>query len=444
MDVRKVIAINRFYAPDHSATAQLLTDLCEHLATPGGARVGGAKEKPGVKVTVITSRLAYDDPKATLPARETINGVTVRRVWTTRFGRAGLWGRALDYATFYLSATVALLVEARPGDTILAKTDPPLISVPASLVARLKGARLVNWCQDLFPETAACLGLRWAAGPLGKLLRKLRNRSLRTATTNVVLCNEMRRHLLAESVPAERIRVIHNWSDPAIRPRPRHRQPAEPFTICYSGNLGRAHAVDAVIELIERTRDIPNLRWRFVGGGVGTVKLQSHVREHEIVTVTFEGYAPRSQLSESLARADAHLVALDPACEGLIHPSKIYGILASGRPAIFLGSATGSVARMLAPPGGPIQKAHDCGITLDATRPDTWRPAIEALIPHPGNPGAAARLATMAQNAHAAHQRHYTREHALTAWRDALAPAEATNPAPAEDSVLAEKKRAAA
>ena len=96
--------------------------------------------------------------------------------------------------SFYLAAFVALLRLARPGDTVLAKTDPPLISVVAWLAARIRGARLVNWCQDLFPEVAAALGLRWAAGPVGRALRRLRNRSLRAAEMNVALCERMAEH----------------------------------------------------------------------------------------------------------------------------------------------------------------------------------------------------------------------------------------------------------
>lgn len=417
-----VITVNRFYAPDHSATAQLLADLAEDLA------------RHGQTVTVITSRLRYDDPQASLPPCETLNGVTIRRVWTTRFGRAGLWGRGLDYASFYLAAFLALLVEAGRGDCILAKTDPPLISIPAAIAARLKRARLVNWCQDLFPETASALGLRWAAGPLGRLLRSLRNWSLRQSAMNIALCDEMRSHLIAESVPAERIRIIHNWPDPSIRPLPRERQPGEPFTICYSGNLGRAHAVDAVIDLIERTRGISGLIYRFVGGGAGFSVLRNHVREYRIANVAFVGYAPRSQLSRSLARADAHLVTLDRACEGLIMPSKIYGILASGRPALFLGSRDGSVAGML--------READAGLTLDCDRPETWRATIESLIARAG------RLAAMGRNARLAYERRYTEAHGLAAWTELLCPtpipaSQLAAPAPMSASGRAKAKAAA-
>lgn len=356
----RIVCINRFYAPDHAATAQLLTDLAEHLAANGE------------RVTVITSRLRYDDPTAALPPRETINGVAVRRVWTTRFGRAGLGGRALDYASFYLAAFAALLAELRPGDTILAKTDPPLISVPAAIAARLRGARLVNWCQDIFPEIAAALGMRWADGAIGRLLRRLRNWSLNQAAVNVVLCDSMRDHLLREGVPEARLRVIHNWADASIRPLPRSRAPGEPFTICYSGNLGRAHNVGVIKELIDRTAPIDGLAWRFVGGGAGMAELQDHVERHGIANVTFSGYAPRHELCQSLAAADAHLVTLDPACEGLIMPSKLYGVLAAGRPVIFLGATSGSIPQII----------NECGagIVLHYEFTGGWTRDIEALV----------------------------------------------------------------
>jgi colanic acid biosynthesis glycosyl transferase WcaI len=391
--MNRLVAINRFYAPDHSATAQLLTDLAEHLIR---------HDQP---VIVITSRLNYDDPAATLTYRETLNGVSIRRVWTTRFGRAGLWGRTLDYVSFYLSAFIVLLAETQPGDTILAKTDPPLISVPAAVAAKIRGARLVNWCQDVFPEIAASLGMRWAAGPIGGLLRMLRNWSLNQADCNVVLCDAMRDHLAAEGIPDHKLRTIHNWPDPGIRPIPCNREPREQFTICYSGNLGRAHIPEKVAELIRATAGLP-LRWLVIGGGAGHQRLKAKVREHGIANVTFEGYAPRAELSASLARGDAHLVTLSPRCESVVHPSKVYGIMAAGRPAIFLGDRNGSVARML-------DKAQ-AGITLVIDDAESWSSSLDSLIADP------ARANRMGCNARVTYERHYACSQAFVAWATIL------------------------
>lgn len=392
MKQARIIAVNRFYAPDHSATAQLLTDLAEALVGAGRS------------VTIITSRLRYDDPLARLPESERVNGVTVHRVWSSRFGRATLIGRSIDYLTFYVSAFFAMLRDVHANDTLLVETDPPLISVPAAIATRLKRARLVNWCQDLYPETAAALGLRWAAGFVGGVLRALRNWSLNQAETNVVLCEAMRVHLSAQGVSATRLRVIHNWADAAIAPLCRGDD--GPLLITYSGNLGRAHDVDAIIKLLESTRDIPGIVYRFVGGGTGTDRLQHAVRELGISNVTFEAYAPRSRLSESLANADLHLVSLAAVCEGLIMPSKIYGIMAAGRPTIFLGSPNGAVARILA--------EHDAGITLDSARPDTYGSTIRALL------GDGDRLAEMSANARRAFEAEYSAECALSAWKSTL------------------------
>src|SRR5262249_17129438 len=128
---RKLVFVNRFFFPDHSATSQLLTDLTFFVA------------QSGHDVHVVTSRQPYEEPSPALPPTEVVKGVTVHRVRTSRFGRQSLLGRTLDYLSFYVSAGLRMFWLVRPGDTIVAKTDPPLISVVAALVARLRGAGLV-------------------------------------------------------------------------------------------------------------------------------------------------------------------------------------------------------------------------------------------------------------------------------------------------------------
>mgnify|MGYP000380342322 CR=1 FL=1 len=325
-----IVLLNRFYAPDVSATAQLLTDLAEGLAGEGHA------------VTVVTSRLLYEDPKARLPAREERAGVRIRRVWTSRFGRRNLLGRAVDYASFYLSATLALLAEARRGDAIVAMTDPPLVSVPAALVAALRGCRLLLWCQDLFPEVAAAHGLAFARGPLGRLLRALRDLSFARAERIVAIHPTMAEKLRTLGVPEEKLAVVENWAPAGIRPIPHEENPLRrewglqgEFVVAYSGNLGRVHDPEAVIDLVRRTAG-RGITWLFVGGGAGMEKLKRVVAEEKLPDVQFRPYQPRERLSESLSVADVHLVSLDPKFEGLVYPSKVYGIRAAGRPLLWL------------------------------------------------------------------------------------------------------------
>ncbi|MDX6752576.1 glycosyltransferase family 4 protein [Geminicoccaceae bacterium 1502E] len=399
--MQRIIAVNRFCWPDHSATSQLLADLAEHLAGQGR------------EVVIVASRLRYDDAAAALPAEETHEGVRIHRVWTSAFGRHFLPGRAVDYLTFYLMALVALLRLARPGDTILAKTDPPLLSVVAWLAAKARGAKLVNWCQDLFPEVAAALGMGWAAGPAGRMLRALRNRSLRAAEANVALCGRMAEHLAGEGVPQERIRIVHNWPDAAIRPVPREANALRrewglegKFVLGYSGNLGRAHAPGAVLELVRSLRHMPNLCCLFIGGGAGIERLKAAAAEEGLDHLRFQPYQPRERLAESLSVPDLHLVSLDPSCEGLLMPSKIYGILAAGRPILFLGEAAGAVPRLPVPPGpSPI---------LHAGAPAGLRRELLSLANDP------ARLARLGSSARTAYETAFTPDAALRAWAGVL------------------------
>src|SRR5262245_7937270 len=172
----KLIFLNRFFYPDHSATSQMLSDLAFALA------------EDGCEVAVITSRQRYDAPTNSLPARETVGGVSIYRIWTSRFGRADLIGRMIDYATFYFSVAWRLWRLTGRGDVVIAKTDPPMLSVVAAPLCWLRNARLVNWLQDIFPETAQVLGVggRRARTPF-RLMQWLRTWSLKAADMNVVL-----------------------------------------------------------------------------------------------------------------------------------------------------------------------------------------------------------------------------------------------------------------
>jgi glycosyltransferase involved in cell wall biosynthesis len=133
------------------------------------------------------------------------------------------------------------------------------------------------------------------------------------------------------------------------------------FVVGYSGNLGRAHDIATLLDAIERLEKrleaaTVEIVWLFVGGGVNRRRLRQEVDRRQLRSVILRDYQPRERLAESLSAVDVHLVSLRPSLEGLIQPSKIYGIMASGRPAIFIGEAEGETARLLA--------RHDCGATV--------------------------------------------------------------------------------
>jgi colanic acid biosynthesis glycosyl transferase WcaI len=349
----KIVFVNRFYAPDHSATSQMLTDLAVELAA------GGAD------VQVVTSRQRYDDAAASLAPRQVIDGVAVHRVWTSTFGRGNLFGRALDYVSFYVAAGAKLFELARSGDVVVAKTDPPLVSVVAGWVARLRGARLVNWLQDLFPEVAANLGMASARGPGGWLLRRLRDGSLRRAGANVVLGRLMRDRVAALGVDARKIAVIANWADGAqLRPVERDANPlraewglGDGFVVGYSGNLGRVHEFRTVLDAAEVLRSQTDIVFLFIGDGAQKAALATAAQERGLSNILFRSYQPRESLGHSLSAADVHLVTLRPELEGLVVPSKFYGVAAVGRPTILLGDPDGEI--------GSVVREAACGLCVE-------------------------------------------------------------------------------
>ena len=379
----RVLFANRYFPPDHSATSQMVGDLAFHLA------------KRGHEVVAITSRQRYDDASARLAARENIDGVDVVRVATTRFGRSFLPGRALDYATFYLSAFFALLRRARRGDTVVAMTDPPLLSVVAALACALRGARLVNWVQDLFPEVATALGMR-APGVM-----RLRDWSLRRAAVNVALGDLMAERIRARGAKAV---VRHNWADAALHPIEKRGLfgLGDAFVVEYSGNFGRAHEFATLAAAMRRLGDNAAIKFLFIGSGA---KLDDIKRAGG--NALFAPYQPREALSESLSAGDAHLVSLQPQLEGLIVPSKFYGVLAVARPVIFIGAADGELARLI--------REHGLGYAIAPGDDDALVRAIEELA------NDRERAIAMGQRGRALYDARFAPEIALAEWERILA-----------------------
>lgn len=401
----RVVFVNRFYAPDESATSQMLTDLAEALI------------RSGVEVEVFCSRQLYGDATAALSTREVLRGVSVRRLATTRFGRDSLVGRAIDYVTFYLCAAASLLAYVRRGDILVVKTDPPLLSLVGWLVASCKRVTLINWLQDLYPEVASRLALSPIPRPVEALVRAARDRSLATARVNVVLGTRMQEYLIERGIAAARISICENWADErrlqplaASRSELRAKLGLEGrFVAAYSGNLGRAHDATTILEAACAAGSDPDIAFLMIGGGAGMRTLEMQARARCLANFRFVPYQPREALSDSLAAGDVHLVSLRPELEGLLVPSKLYGILAAGRPVVFIGDPDGELARLIA--------TTEIGVSITSgDAAGLWR-ALHALR---NDEAARMRMGTRARQIF---EERYTLAAAVARWRAVLSAA---------------------
>jgi glycosyltransferase involved in cell wall biosynthesis len=399
----KICFFNRSYWPDQAATGQLLTELAEDLAS-----------RYGDEVTVVAGRsLHASRPEAgsrwRLVGRETHEGVDIRRANGTTLRPGRFVGRACNYVSYFGAATAASFDVGRP-DVVVSLTDPPIVGLAALWTARRAGARFVFLCEDIFPEVATLLAdfqNRAVNGALDRINRHL----LRSADGIVALGDRMRRRLVEEKgADPARVHIIHNWADcEAIVPGPkdnafsREHGLADRFVLMHSGNVGLSQNLDVLVEAADRLRSKERLTIAIVGDGSRRRELEAMATARGLTNVRFLPYQPKALLHDSFASADVFLVSLKAGIEGFIVPSKVYGILAAGRPYIAATDSSSEPAQ--------IARESGCGLVAAPGDPASLADAIATLYDDPAmtrDMGARARLAA----------RQYDRKVAVQAYRE--------------------------
>ncbi|MDA8122936.1 MAG: glycosyltransferase family 4 protein, partial [Deltaproteobacteria bacterium] len=182
---------------------------------------------------------------------------------------------------------------------------------------------------------------------------------LRAADVVVVLGEDMKDVVIREGACPEKIVTIRNWADPGkIHPVPHveNRFRREwgidgKFVIEYSGNLGVSHSFDDLLAVADILSDHDDIRFLVIGGGIRLKEVEKAVASKRLANVLIKPYQDASDLAHSLSAGDVHYISLRNGFEGLVVPSKAYGIMAAGRPIIYQGAEDGEVARMVAKEG---------------------------------------------------------------------------------------------
>lgn len=363
-----ILFLNRSYYPDTAATGQLLTDLCEGLVRDHGCRVSVIAGMPLLP--------AHDKLVSVrgLVGREQHNGVEIFRARGSRLDKRRFAGRATNYVSYFLTACYAGMKVDRP-DVVVALTDPPIIGLAGWLAARRARAPLVMAYQDLFPEVTVLLK-DFHSDTINSALQSI-NRFLCRKAERIVALGETMRHRLIDNkgAPPDRTLIIPSWADtraivPGTKDNPfaRANNLTDKFVVMHSGNIGLSQSLETVIEAAALLKHVPDLQVVFVGEGVSKSSLEEQARSLQLSNVTFLPFQPKERLSESFASADVFVVSLQPGLAGYIVPSKLYGILASGRPYVAAVEPTCEVAS--------ITETHHCGLVAEPSNSRALASAI--------------------------------------------------------------------
>jgi colanic acid biosynthesis glycosyl transferase WcaI len=333
----KILLINQFFWPDVAATSQLLTDLARVLS------------ERGYEVEVICGSSDYAGAdESRRPS------ATIRRTRTFPFVR-GKAGRVLSYASFLWNAGWQGLTTSRP-DLVVTLTTPPLLSLLGTLLKFKRGTRHFSWEMDLYPDVVCDLGYFSKDNLAIRAIGFLADFSRRHADGVIALGECMRNRLIERGIPAEKIHVSENWADGnLIQPLP--FPDTDKLNILYSGNLGLGHDVETIGATMVELRNDSDFQFIFAGGGARRQELENICRRNEIGNASFRSYCAKEKLGESLAQGHIGLVTQNPSCLGSMVPSKIYGILAAGRPLLYIGPRDSTPANLI--------DRFECGWQID-------------------------------------------------------------------------------
>lgn|GEM_PF-104165 len=320
--------ITQFFPPDFAATGQLIEELVHQL------------DPHNIDVNVFTGQPGYAFQTPAAAAVETEGNVTVRRSNIARLWPRRIRGKAINGVLFCIRAGLNLLRACRHSDVLMVTTAPPFLQILGLLAHWVFGIPYVCLVYDLYPDIANELGVVKPDHRLSRFWNWMNQLVWKRAQSLVVLSSTMKERITHKyPAIAPKIHVIHNWSDPRwIVPLEKHRNwfawkhdLVEPFTVLYSGNLGRCHDVETLLDAATILKDDP-IQFVIIGSGAKRQQLMERVQQLDLENVKFLPYQDRADLPYSLTACDLALVSVEQGMEGLVAPSKLYSALSSGRP----------------------------------------------------------------------------------------------------------------
>jgi glycosyltransferase involved in cell wall biosynthesis len=343
-----LLVISQVYPPDPAAVGQHLADAAE------------AMHRRGWRVVVYTAGRGYDDPSLRYPARETRAGVEVRRLPLSSFGKSSIVIRLVAQTSFMVQAVVrGLLLGGLTG--ILVSTSPPFAGFGGTIVSWIRGVPLVWWAMDINPDQMVTSGRIGERSVVARVFDWMNRRTLARASAVIVLDEYMKERMLRKADVDDRLHVIPPWPLEthleAIPPESnpfRHRHGLDgKYVVMYSGNAGYSTPLATLLEAAKRVEDVAALRFVFIGGGMVKREIDDMLARDRPPNILTLPYQPLDSIRYSLSAGDVHVVSIADEGVGVVHPCKIYGAMALGKPILALAPPLSHAA--------DIVRDHGCG-----------------------------------------------------------------------------------
>lgn len=340
--MKTLLILSQTFIPDPASVGQHIGDVAVEMV------------RRGYRVVVYTSARGYDDPTIEYPKYENIQGVEVHRLDFSSFGKKSIATRVLGTASFMLqSMFVSLATPNLSG--IFFSTSPPLIGTAAVLAHWIRRFPIAYWAMDLNPDQLIAMGKVGPNDAITKILEFANKIILEESSLIVALDRFMGDRLRARADVKSKMQIMPPWPhEEHLEPLPHHQNPFRSaqnldgkFVVMYSGNHSPANPLRTLLDATLAFRDDSTIEFLFIGGGLGKKEVEEHIQQHQLKNVRSLPYQPMKDLRYSLSAADVHVVSLGENMVGIVHPCKIYGAMAVGRPILYLGPKPSHVSDLL-------------------------------------------------------------------------------------------------
>jgi colanic acid biosynthesis glycosyl transferase WcaI len=341
-----LVIISQVYVPDPASVGQHVADVAEEMV------------QRGWRVIVYTANRGYDDPTVHYAHQEIRNGVDVRRLGLSSFGKSSIAIRVLAQSLFLVQAMLrSLFVHGLTA--ILTTTSPPFGGSGGGVVSMLRRRMSIWWVMDLNPDQMVAAGSLGARSLPVRVFDAINRFTLRWARVVVVLDRFMEKRVRMKLDVGARMQVIPPWAHDRHLDIIPHRN--NPFrqdhpldrkcVVMYSGNASLSSPLDTLLAAAKRLENDSRFHFMFIGGGIVKRQIDDMVRRESPPNISCLPYQPLDRIKYSLSAADIHVVSIGDEAVGIIHPCKIYGAMAIGKPILALGPRESHLGDIVAKSG---------------------------------------------------------------------------------------------